>query len=81
MNIGHPVDPGFCEELEGLAALNRSCEIIFRSGNGARTVIRDRIAGLDAREGKEWLVTATGLVIPLANLEEVDGKRPKTTNC
>ncbi|MDP4151253.1 MAG: hypothetical protein Q8937_20545 [Bacteroidota bacterium] len=70
------VDPGFIEELEMLATLNRPCEIIFRSGNDARTVIRDRIAAVDAREGREWLVTGSGLVIGLAKLVEVDGKRP-----
>ena len=67
-------DIQFCEELEMLATLNRPCEIVFRSGNGARTVIRDRIAGIDAREGREWLVTASGLVIGLGKLVEVDGK-------
>jgi hypothetical protein len=71
-----PVDPRFVEELEMLATLNRPCEIIFRSGNGARTVIRDRIAAVDAREGRAWLVTASGLVIGLAKLLEVDGKAP-----
>jgi hypothetical protein len=75
-NENGPVDPRFVEELEMLATLNRPCEIIFRSGNGARTVIRDRIAAVDAREGRAWLVTASGLVIGLANLLEVDGKAP-----
>jgi hypothetical protein len=70
------VDPGFVEELEMLAAMSRSCEIIYRSGNDARTVIRDRIAAVDAREGRNWLVTGSGQVIGLVKLLEVDGKRP-----
>jgi hypothetical protein len=79
-NENVPIDPRFVEELEMLAAMNRPCEIIFRSGNDARTVIRDRIAAVDAREGRAWLVTASGLVVGLAKLLEVDGKRP-LDNC
>lgn len=59
-----------------LVSLHRPCEIVFRSENGGRTVIRDRIAGLYVLEGRECLKTAAGLVIPLDRLEEVDGIRP-----
>jgi len=69
-------DIPFYQELEMLALLHRPCEIIYRSENGARTVIRDRIAGLTVLEGRECLKTAAGLVIGLDKLEEVDGIRP-----
>ncbi len=66
----------FYGELEMLALSHRPCEIVFRSGNGGRTVIRDRIAGLYVLEGRECLKTAAGLEIDLNRLEEVDGIRP-----
>jgi hypothetical protein len=71
-----PTDIHFYGELEMLASLHRSCEIVYRSENGGRTVIRDRIAGLTVLEGRECLRTAAGLVIGLDRLEEVDGIRP-----
>ena len=77
MNNEEQVVPArFVEELETLSALHRSCEIVYRSVNGGRTVIRDRIAGLFREEGEEWLRTAGGLVISLAALEQVDGMIP-----
>ncbi len=66
----------FYEELEMLVTLHRPCEIVFRSENGARTVIRDRIATLYGREGREWLRTGAGLDICLDSLEQVDGRLP-----
>ena len=66
----------FYEELEILVSLRRPCEIVFRSENGARTVIRDRIENLYAREGREWLRTGAGVDICLDRLEEVDGRLP-----
>lgn len=69
-------DGHFNEELELLASMQRSVEIVFRSENGARTVIRDRIAGLFVQEGLECIRTGGGLVIGVDRLEEVDGLRP-----
>ena len=66
----------FYAELEALAAVHRSVEIIFRSGEGGRSIIRDRIAGLYTLEGREWLRTGSGLVIGLDKLIQVDGKIP-----
>jgi hypothetical protein len=68
-----PVARGVYDELEVLADLHRSCEIVFRSETGARTVIRDRIDALYTREDREWLRTAAGLVIGLDQLEHVNG--------
>ena len=72
-------DLRFYEELELLVLLRKACEIVFRSGNGARTVIRDRISSLSDQEGREWLQTASGLQIPLDCLEQVDGRQPSGT--
>ncbi len=66
----------FREELESLAASHRPVGIVFRSANGARTVVRDRVEGLLVREGRECLRTGGGLVIGLDQLEEIDGLRP-----
>jgi hypothetical protein len=66
---------GFYEELEMLALESRSVEIVFRSGNGARTVVRDRIVGIYTLEGRECLRTAAGLVLGLDQLVDVDGRR------
>lgn len=66
----------FSGELDLLVLSHRSVGIVFRSGNGARTIIRDRIAGLFVLGGRECLRTGTGLVIGLDQLEEVDGLRP-----
>jgi hypothetical protein len=88
--VSDPVLPSsneFFDELEALKASRRPVEIIFRSENGARTVIRDRIAALtrvsDAfksgiatlkgAEGQEWVRTGSGLDIPVDRLEQVDG--------
>jgi hypothetical protein len=69
--------PGrFHDELEALKASRKPCEIVFRSENGARTVIRDRIAGLFTREDREWLRTGSGIEIGLDKLEQVDGLIP-----
>jgi|HubBroStandDraft_2_1064218.scaffolds.fasta_scaffold2018179_1 hypothetical protein len=66
--------PGdFYSELEVLKASRKPCEIIFRSENGARTVIRDRIVGQFAVEGQEWIRTGSGMDIPLDKVEQVDG--------
>jgi hypothetical protein len=68
-----PVDGRFHDWLETLAALHRTCEVIYRSGNGGRTVIRDRIQRLYGKEGREWLQMASGLAIGVDQLIKVDG--------
>jgi len=71
-----PAQYDFLEELEILADQRKSCEIIFRNENGARTVVRDRITGIYDREGKILIYTASGLEINLNNMLQVDGKTP-----
>jgi hypothetical protein len=71
-----PAPSRWIEELEALSSLHRSCEIVYRAGNGGRAVIRDRIGGLYQEGGTEWLRTGSGLAIPLDRLLEVDGKSP-----
>jgi hypothetical protein len=71
---GLPFGEDFYAGLEILAAGRRSCEIVFRSDNGAKTVIRDRIVGVNAVEG--WVRTGNGLQIGLDRLIEVDGIKP-----
>jgi hypothetical protein len=71
-----PVSRDFFEALELLADLRKPCEIVFRSENGARTVIRDKITALYDREGREWLRTGSGMEIGLDKVEQVDGKMP-----
>jgi hypothetical protein len=80
-------DIQFYEGLELLASLHRPVNIVFRSENGARTIIRDRIASLfvqegqEGQEGQECLRTDGGLVIGLDRLEEVDGLGPSGASC
>ncbi|HEX9508866.1 MAG TPA: hypothetical protein VF939_00175 [Puia sp.] len=64
---------GLYEELAMLAGLHRSCELIFRSESGGRSVIRDRVERVYTREGREWLRTAGGLEIGLDQLEQMNG--------
>jgi hypothetical protein len=65
----------FSEELEWLALQHQSVEIIFRTSNGARCVIRERILSLSSQDGEPCLKTASGLSIKLASLEEVNGRQ------
>jgi hypothetical protein len=74
-------DIQFYEGLELLASLHRPVNIVFRSENGARTIIRDRIASLFVQEGQECLRTDGGLVIGLDRLEEVDGLGSSRVSC
>jgi hypothetical protein len=74
-----PVSARFFEELEMLSALHKSCEIIYRSENGGRTVTRDRIAVLYREGGVDWLRTGSGLLIRLQALEQVDGMTASET--
>ncbi|MHA4811276.1 hypothetical protein ACX0G9_24455 [Flavitalea flava] len=71
-----PFSGSFYEELEMLVLSKKSCEIIFYSENGGRTVIRDKIAGLYADGDKETLKTGSGLIIGLEKLVQVDGMIP-----
>jgi hypothetical protein len=68
-------DIPFHEQLELLAVMRRPVEIVFRSENEARTVIRDRIEGLFVHESRECIRTGGGLAIALDRLEAVDGRR------
>jgi Rho-binding antiterminator len=69
-----PIHCDFYEELEALATLHKSSEIVFRNKSGARSVIHERIAYLYTRDGVERLRTASGLEIRLDHLIQVDGK-------
>lgn len=64
---------GLYGDLEMLAGLHRSCELVFRNESGARSIIRDRIGHLYTREGRAWLRTAGGLEIGLDQLEQMNG--------
>ena len=68
-----PVSCDFYDELEALATMRKSCEIIFMN-NGGRSQIRSSIADLYTREKVEYLKTESGLEIRLDNLIQVDGK-------
>jgi hypothetical protein len=68
-------NPSFTEELEWLALQHQSVEIIYRAQNGARCVIRERIAGLTHQDGEPSLYTANGLAIKLTSLLEVNGRK------
>lgn len=71
-----PVSRSFFEELEMLVLEKKRCEIIFRSENGGRTVIRDRIDSLYEEDGRGWLRTGSGLIFSLEMLEQADGMIP-----
>jgi hypothetical protein len=79
-NKQKPVTDDFYEELETAAALGKPCEIVFRSENGSRTVIRDRIATVYTGEDRAFLKTGSGLEISLDKLIQVDGK-PNSNYC
>ena len=68
-----PVSCDFYDELEALATLKKSCDIIFMN-DGGKSQIRARIADLYTREKVEYLKTASGLEIRLDKLLQVDGK-------
>ena len=62
--------------LEGLTVQGRNCEIVFRSEEGGRAVIRDRIMKVYEEGGGYWLRTGGGLSIRLEKLVQVDGRIP-----
>jgi Rho-binding antiterminator len=68
-----PVSCDFYDELEALATMKKSCDIIFIN-NESRSKIRASIADLYTRDKVEYMKTSSGLEIRLDKLVEVDGK-------
>lgn len=72
-----PINCDFYDELESLATMKRSCQIVFRHENGAVSTIRGVILDLYTRNKIEYLKMDSGLEIRLDKLIEADGKKPQ----
>ena len=71
-----PINCNFYDELEALATMKKTCQIIFRHENGGISTIRGVIFDLYTRNKIEYLTLDSGLEIRLDKLMEVDGKIP-----
>jgi hypothetical protein len=71
------ISPQFREHLEDLQALGRPCAITFRAENGAISTILAKITSIYNEEGKSYLRTDNGFVIPLERVEEAGGMRAR----
>ena len=70
-----PINCDFYDELEALATLSKTAEVVFAT-QGAETRVKGIIKDLYVREGVEYLKMDSGLEIRLDQLREVDGKIP-----
>jgi Rho-binding antiterminator len=70
-----PIDCALHDRLESIATLRNVVRIEYVSDSGDVRALDDRIADVFARDGGEYVRTASGLEIRLDRLETVDGIR------
>lgn len=74
MSDYQPIDCAVHDELESLATLRQTARIAYRGEGGDLRELEDRIEDIYARDGAEYLRTASGEEIRLDRLERVEGK-------
>ncbi len=74
-----PITRNVKEHLEELIVLNKQCALQFRTDAQATISLNTSLIDLYTDEGTEYLMTADGLRIALADLVDVDGMQAHRT--